>query len=79
MPHYPPYRIQWLFPKPTTTPGRHMGINFKPRFKLLKAASGDSALNKRGVNQTNLQNVYLSVLPGHTFSRYILVHHLLIM
>ena len=37
-----------------------MGINFKPRFKL-KAAGGDSALNKRGVN---LHDVYLSVLPG---------------
>ena len=42
-----------------------MGINFKPHFKL-KAAGGDSALNKRGVNQTNLYDVYLSVLPGHT-------------
>ena len=47
-----------------------MGINFK-----LKVAGGDSALNKRGVNQTNLHDVYLSVLPGHTFSRYILIHH----
>ena len=37
-----------------------MGINFKPRFKL-KAAGGDSTLNKRGVN---LHDVYLSVLPG---------------
>ena len=51
-----------------------MGINFKPRFKL-KVAGGDSALNKRGVNQTNLHDVYLSVLPGHTFSCYILIHH----
>ena len=42
-PHNPTYHIQQLFPKPTTTPGRQMGINFK-----LKATAGDCTQNKRG-------------------------------